>query len=134
MHINFLPGNVSINIDARPPSGPIIFRMSGINMASPRERKNHTTDSNRALTVRLHSNIINLHPVTECISLMMLSKANLWVKMISYVIIFITTELVIHPIYLHYLSCNIKVVTMCTICQRLLPNIEVTFTVKLAML
>lgn len=83
MHINFLPGNVSINIDARPPSGPITFRMSGMNMASPRERKNHTTDSNRALTVWLHSNVIILHPVTECISLMVLSKANLRVKMVT---------------------------------------------------
>ena len=75
-------------IDAKPPSGPITFRMSGINMASPREKKNHTTDSNRALTRWLHSNVINLHPVAEYISLMVLSKANLWGKMVVYINIF----------------------------------------------
>ena len=67
-------------IDARPPSGPITFRMSGINMASPRVRKNHTTDSSRALKICLDSTNVNLHPVAKCISLMMLSKANLGVK------------------------------------------------------
>lgn len=64
-------------IDARPPSGLITFRMSGINIASARDRKNHTTDSNRALKVCLDSMIINLNLVAEYNSLMMLSKANL---------------------------------------------------------
>ena len=69
-------------IDARPPSGPITFRMSGINMASKRVSKNHTTDSTRALKMCLDSTGINLHPVDECISLMVLSKANLQIKSI----------------------------------------------------
>ena len=77
---SFLPGNVSIYIDARPPSGPITFRMSGINMASTRVRKNHTTDSSRALKMCLDSTNLNLHSVDEYISLMMLSKANLGVN------------------------------------------------------
>ena len=82
MHNHFcIPENVSIYIDARPPSGPITFRMSGINMASPRDRKNHTIDSSRALKMCLELTVINLLPVVESISLIMLSEANLWVKM-----------------------------------------------------
>ena len=88
-----VPGNVNMYIDAKPPSGPITFRMSGINMASPREKKNHTTDSNRALTRWLHSNVVNLHPVAEYISLMVLSKANLWVKMVAYINVFSYTHM-----------------------------------------
>lgn len=62
-------------------------------MASKRDSKNHTTDSTRALEMCLDSTNINLHPVDECISLMMLSKANLQVNYTKHTCIYTINKL-----------------------------------------
>ena len=67
-----------MNIDASPPSGLITTRMSGMNTASPSERRNHTTASSRLFVKLLDSSmngLCRLMSVTSPIN--MLSNADL---------------------------------------------------------